>query len=203
MSKSPSKSRRTFTERARHWSKVILLPLGGWLHQRGVHPDTITLLGTLGVGLAGLTIASGQLQLGGVILLLTLPFDAIDGAVARAKGEHRPFGALLDSVCDRYADGFIFIAFSYYFAVQERPALLALALAALLGSLLVSYVRARADGVGVVASIGWFTRFERTVVIVVMTLLPMLLEIGLIVLAIGTHLTALQRLWFVKKSLEQ
>lgn len=187
----------TLTDRVRKRVQGVLNPLGHTLHSWGVHPDMITVFGLLLVLGAALLIANGHLQGGGVLLLIALPFDAVDGAVARAMKREGQFGAVLDSTLDRYADGVIFASLSYYFAQQAAPLLLGLALAALLGSYGVSYVRARAEGIGVQPKVGWFTRMERTGVILVMLLLPPLLPWGVGILALGTNITALQRLWFV------
>ena len=120
--------------------------------------------------MAALSLARGELLAGGLILLVSLPLDALDGAVARAMGRAGAFGMVLDSTLDRYADGLIFGALGYYFALRRGgPEMLALALAALVGSYLVSYVRARADDsrVGVSTTVGLFTRLERVVVILI------------------------------------
>ena len=197
----------TLTERVRELTRPLLDATGRALHQLGVHPDVITWLGLLITACASLLLSQGYLQAGGLLLLLGLPFDALDGAVARVRaaetGQTQRFGAVLDSTLDRYADGFIFIALGYYFAVQGHLDLLLLALIAMLGSLLVSYVRARADGVNVQATVGLFTRLERIIVILLILLIPALLAWGLLLLAIGTHLTALQRLYYVSKQLNQ
>ena len=141
----------------------------------------------------------------GLILLISLPLDALDGAVARASGRAGAFGMVLDSTLDRYADAFILAAFSYYFAEQGRADLMLLALAALIGAFLVSYVKARAEDakVGVSASVGLFSRMERVLALLIMTIAAGLLEsvaplaIGLLILAVGANLTALQRLRYV------
>src|SRR5690606_2771599 len=117
----------------------------------------------------------GQMRIGAIVLLIGLPLDALDGAVARAMKRTGKFGAMFDSTLDRYADGFIFAALSYYFAVQGQYNLLLMTQAALLGSLLVSYTRARAEGIGVDTKIGLFSRVERVVVIILMLLIPSLL----------------------------
>lgn len=192
---------KTFTDRMRRIASGILEPLGLRLHRLGIHPDWITAFGLLIVAVAAVFIAQGQLQLGGLILLLGLPLDAVDGAVARAMQRSDKFGAVLDSTLDRYADGFIFAALSYYFAVQGRFDILLLAQAALLGSLLVSYVRARAEGIGVECKEGFFSRLERVLVLLVILLFPVLLDWGVLLLAVGTNLTALQRLWNVNHTL--
>ncbi|MCA9913175.1 MAG: CDP-alcohol phosphatidyltransferase family protein [Anaerolineae bacterium] len=182
-------------------ARTLLNPAGRVLHRLGVHPDVLTLCGLLVVAVAAVVIGLGQMQAGAVVLLLGLPLDALDGAVARARPQKSRFGAVLDSVLDRYADGFIFMGLSYYFAQHDRFEMLLLAQVALIGSLLVSYVRARGDGVECAATVGWFTRVERSVVILVALLVPPLLDVGLLVLAVGTNVTALQRLWFIRKDL--
>ncbi len=144
------------------------------------------------------------------MLIISLPLDAVDGAVARAMKRKSAFGMVLDSTLDRYADGFIFASLSYYFAVQDRFEMMVLSLIALMGSFLVSYVRARADDakVSVATTVGIFTRVERVIVILVMILgmgltnQLIFLEIGVLVLAVGTNFTALQRLLFVYTALK-
>ncbi|MCY4073178.1 MAG: CDP-alcohol phosphatidyltransferase family protein [Chloroflexi bacterium] len=201
---------RTLTDKSRQRLRTPLDRIGLWLARSGVHPDAITVLGLLLVGLAALYIGAGDFLRGGVLLLLSLPLDALDGAVARAAQRQGSFGMVLDSTLDRYADGFIFAAFGYHFARHGRLEMLLLALFALIGSYLVSYVRARADDskVAVGVTVGWFSRLERVLVILVMTLAAGILktvqplEIGLVVLAVGTNLTALQRLRYVYSALK-
>lgn len=201
-SQQTEKKPKIFTDRLRGWTSGIINPIGRGLHRIGVHPDMVTVFGLIIVGVAAVFIGSGQIQWGGAILLIGLPLDALDGAVARAMQRKGQFGAMLDSTLDRYADGFIFAGLSYYFAVLGRFDMLLLAQAALLGSILVSYTRARAEGIGVDTKIGLFTRVERVTVIIIMLLAPILLEWGVLVLAIGTNFTAMQRLWFVYNSLK-
>lgn len=193
----------TFTDRLRKLTHAVLNPLGLTLHRLGVHPDAVTITGTLLVTAGAILIASGQLASGALVLLIALPFDALDGAIARAMQRQTRFGALLDSTLDRYADAAIFAGLGYYFAVQMQLELLVLAFAALVGSYGVSYVRARAEGIGVDVKIGLFSRVERIGVILLMLLWPTLLPIGLSVLAIGTNFTAFQRLIYVYRVLRQ
>jgi CDP-diacylglycerol---glycerol-3-phosphate 3-phosphatidyltransferase len=201
-SQQVKKKPQVFTDRLRAWTSSIINPLGAALFRMGVHPDMVTIFGLILVGIAAVIIASGQLQVGAVILLIGLPLDAVDGAVARAMQRKGRFGIMLDSTLDRYADGFIFAALSYYFAVLSRFDMVLLAQAALLGSLMVSYTRARAEGLGIDTKIGLFSRVERVVVIVIMLLAPIVLDWGVLLLAIGTNFTAFQRLWFVYKNLK-
>jgi len=192
-----------FTDRLRAWTSGIINPIGVALHRIGVHPDMVTIFGLMLVGIAAVVIARGHLQIGAIILLVGLPLDALDGAVARAMQRKGRFGAMLDSSLDRYADGFIFAALSYYFAVSGRFEMLVVAQAALIGSLMVSYTRARAEGLGIMDNkIGLFSRVERVAVIITMLLAPFLLNWGVVLLAVGTNFTAFQRLWFVYKHLK-
>ncbi len=189
----------TLQDRARAFTRTWLENIGAALHRAGIHPDTITLLGLVVVIVAAVFIGRGQLQIGGLVLLLGLPLDALDGAVARAMGRTDKFGGVLDSTLDRYADGFIFAALGYYYAAQDRLDYLLLAFAALIGSFAVSYVRARAGEAGMVVRIGVFDRMVRLAIILTMLLIPLLVDIGLWVLAIGANFTGLQRLWYVYK----
>ena len=205
----PEEAPQTLTDQLRRLTIGPLNRCGGALARLGVHPDWVTMAGLALVAVAALSLAHGEMLAGGLILLISLPLDALDGAVARALGRAGAFGMVLDSTLDRYADGLIFGALGYYFAAQGRLDMLALALAALVGSYLVSYVRARADDakVGVSTTVGLFTRLERVVVILVMTIgsgvldstLP--IEVGVLVLALGTNITALQRIWHVYSTL--
>ena len=199
----------TLTDRLRGLTRAPLNRCAVFVARLGIHPDWITVFGLLLVALAAVFIAGGEFLYGGLALLLSLPLDALDGAVARALRRSGAFGMVLDSTLDRYADGFIFAALGYYFAQSGRMDMLAAALAALIGSYLVSYIRARADDgkVAVRATVGWFSRLERVIVLLVMTIAAGLseseapLEIGLLILAVGANLTALQRLWHVYKTL--
>ena len=203
-------NRKTLTDSLRQLTETPLNRLGKILAGLGVHPDLITVLGLVLVAIASFFLAAGDFLGGGILLACSLPLDALDGAVARAMHRRGFFGMVLDSTLDRYADGFIFAALGYHFARQDRMEMLALSLLALIGSYLVSYVRARADDskVAVRTTVGWFTRLERIAVILLMTLTSgifneeIFLEIGLLVLAIGTNLTALQRLHYVYAALK-
>jgi CDP-diacylglycerol--glycerol-3-phosphate 3-phosphatidyltransferase len=110
---------------------------------------------------------------------------------------------VLDSSLDRYADGIIFGALAYSFALRDEFLLLLLAMAALNGSFVVSYVRARAGEAGLTVKVGWFSRLERVVVLLVMLFVPALMVPGLVVLAAGTNISAFQRLWYVRRHLDQ
>lgn len=198
----PEPTPSTLTDALRAYGNAFLKPIARQLHRWRVHPDTITFVGLGVVFVACVAIARGDFPLGGLILLLGLPLDALDGAVAREMQRKGQFGAVLDSALDRYADGFIFASLSYYFSVQGRPEWLIVSQSALIGTFAVSYLRAKGEGVGLVVKIGLFSRVERTLIMIPMLILPALLEAGVLVLAIGTQATALQRLWYIYKTLK-
>ena len=193
----------TFSDRMRALTSGLTSRAGTAVHQIGIHPDTITIVGLVVVAAAAYFIAQGQIPLGGVLLLISLPLDALDGAVARAMERKDRFGAVLDSTLDRYADGLIFGSLAYYFAGRGEGLNFILSLSSLMGSFVVSYVRARAGEADLSVKIGLFSRFERVVTLLLMLLIPPLLTLGLWVLAVGTNLTGVQRLWYVYKHLDK
>jgi len=166
----------------------------------GISPNTITLIGLLPALIAAWLIGTGALPLAGVVLILGAPLDALDGAVARAAGKVTPFGALLDSTVDRYADGLLFAAFTWYFAGRGETAGFLLTLIAWIGGFAVSYIRARAEAAGL-GSIqgGLFDRLVRMLMLIGMLLSGWLLP-GMLILAVGTQATALQRLLLAAKA---
>ncbi len=162
-----------------------------------VSPNVITMVG-LGLTLvAAALIALNLLLLAGLVLLLAGSMDILDGAVARVSGRMQRYGAFLDSTADRYGEGAIYLGMLYLFLIRlhQDPQVFLIA-AALLGSLLVSYVRARAQSLGFTCDGGWFARPER-VVITALGLMLGQLTIVLWILAILTNFTAIQRIYSV------
>jgi CDP-diacylglycerol--glycerol-3-phosphate 3-phosphatidyltransferase len=184
----------TFTDWLRRRTARLTSRLGQLGAQLGLHPDVITALGLVLAAFAAILAGAGQFTAAGIVLVLGAPLDALDGAVARAMNRTGSAGALLDSVTDRYADAFLFGGMTYYFAVRGESAGVLLGLAALIGAYGVSYVRARAEGLGI-GSIreGLFDRVVRILILIGMLLTGWVVA-GLIVLAVGSHLTALYRL---------
>jgi CDP-diacylglycerol--glycerol-3-phosphate 3-phosphatidyltransferase len=193
----------TFSDRARGVFAGLTAWAGGRMVALGVHPDTITWFGTGVVLVAAVAIGTGSLFLGGLLLLFSLPLDALDGATARAMKRTDRRGAVLDSTLDRYADGFITGGLVFYYATRADLLMLVVALAGGVGTFAVSYIRARAGEAGLSVKVGFFSRFERVIVLLLMLLIPPLLPVGVWVLAIGTHLTALQRLLYVNRHLDR
>ena len=196
--------------RARSSISNALAPVGGGLHRLGVSPNAITVVGTLGtVVSAALLMGTGRFLLAVIAITLFVLFDLLDGAVARAGGTASRFGAVLDSTCDRVADASIFAALIWWFAgsgqASSRPNLILAALLALVLGQLIPYVRARAEGLGVNASVGIAERAERLIIVLVgVGLAGLGLEIALpialwLLVAVGV-LTVGQRLNAVRRA---
>jgi CDP-diacylglycerol--glycerol-3-phosphate 3-phosphatidyltransferase len=193
---------KTLTDFMRYLFGGLTSRVGYRLYTWGIHPDFITLIGLVIVGIAGYAVAQGDFFVAVIIILIGAPLDAVDGAVARAMQRAGKFGALWDSTLDRYADGFIFMGLAYYFSEQSDQTAMLVSIMALLGSVLVSYVRARAEGLHLECKVGLFTRMERMVVILAMLLTGWVVP-GVWVLAIGTHFTVLQRVWYVSRAIHR
>jgi CDP-diacylglycerol--glycerol-3-phosphate 3-phosphatidyltransferase len=152
----------------------------------------------LGNFLGAYFLSQGKLVLGGWLVLIMTPIDALDGTMARLRGDPGEFGAFVDSVSDRYAELAILGGLLYYFAMQGDALGSTLAFAAAAGSVLVSYVKARAESLHYEAKVGLLTRVERYLVLAPLLVLNQPI-IALWILAILANFTALQRIWFVRK----
>ena len=168
------------------------------LRALGLTPNVLTMLGLVVCAGAATLVALGYLTAGGLVLLVASLFDILDGAVARVTGRMQRYGAFLDSTTDRYAECFTYIALLYYFLLHTHstvePMLVTFALT---GSLLVSYVRARAQSLGFDADGGLLARPERVVITVIGLVISPALFWALWVLAVLTNFTAVQRIWLV------
>jgi CDP-diacylglycerol--glycerol-3-phosphate 3-phosphatidyltransferase len=160
-------------------------------------PNSITIVGLLlNVGVAAV-IASGNLVLGGVFVLLAGAFDALDGAVARATGKTSQFGSFLDSTLDRYSEAVVFAGVLIYLTRTDAGTVpVLLTYATIVGSLMISYTRSKAEAIGIRGDVGFAQRLER-VVILALALLISEPVWGLWALAILTQLTALHRILHV------
>lgn len=164
----------TLRERIEGPLRARLEPLVGWLAAREITPNQVT-CGALGLALiAALLIGAGWLRLGALVLIAGSLGDLVDGMLARSTGQVSPFGAFFDSTLDRIGEGAVLAAVAYRFAVDGRPLLVALVVLALLGSLLVSYTRARAEALGVDCTVGLMSRAERLVLVIAGLLLGLL-----------------------------
>jgi len=192
------KQKFVFTNWLRVIFKGILDPIASFLNRIGLKPNTVTFLGLLGHIGGAYLLATGKITWGGLVILLTAPIDALDGTMARQRGEPSKFGGFVDSVTDRYAEIFIFGGLLYYFVQQQNSLATSLAYISIAGSIMVSYVRARAESLGFEAKIGLLTRVERYVVLIPALVLNYPI-VALWIMAILTNFTALQRIYSVRR----
>jgi CDP-diacylglycerol---glycerol-3-phosphate 3-phosphatidyltransferase len=183
-----------------------------------LRPNHISMMGLVTSMLAGLAFVFFPLA-GGILTLLTGLLDTLDGSLARAIGQSKKFGAFLDSVLDRYTELIIYLGIWTYFYRQDArtPIFSLLILLILFGSLMVSYTRARAEGLGERCLVGFFQRGERIILLglagILNPFVNLLTNSGwardavlvavLLILAIGTNLTALWRFLHVLNKLRR
>jgi CDP-diacylglycerol--glycerol-3-phosphate 3-phosphatidyltransferase len=188
-------------------------PTGRTLVRLGVTADVITVIGTLGATASALIFfPRGMWFTGAFAVWMFVMLDMVDGAVARASGRSSKFGALLDSSCDRVADAAVFGGLAWYFARHDRPTLLAASLLCLVLGSLTSYIRARAEGLGMTASVGFAERAERLIIVLVGTGvsgsflgIPYAQDVSLWFLVAASTVTVAQRIatvWKQSKALE-
>jgi len=192
------KNQITFTDQMRLRFRGVLDPIGAFLNRIGLMPNTMTILGLVGNTVGAIFLAQGKMTIGGLIILAMGPVDALDGTMARLRGEPSEFGAFVDSVTDRYSELVIFGGLLiYYFQQGDWTAALVTYVAAG-GSVLVSYVRARASSLGFDTKVGILTRMERYLVLAPTLVLDIPL-VGLWIIAILANITALQRIWDIRR----
>lgn len=190
------KSPASFSDWARTWGSKLLVPVATLLGKLGFTPNMLTLLGlTMTLGVA-VVLGLGHTTLGGWLFLLSGLFDALDGTLARVTNRKTPFGAFLDSTCDRYADAAILAGMMIPFLRTGQHTQVILAFVAIVGSVLVSYTRARAEGLGLECKVGLLTRLERFLLVAAALILNQVTPV-LWLLAILTNFTALQRIFHV------
>jgi CDP-diacylglycerol--glycerol-3-phosphate 3-phosphatidyltransferase len=190
------------TDRVRQWSRGIINPIARIVSRTGISPNGITVIGFLLMVGVGLVLSQGYLRLAGVLLIVAALFDALDGALARLQDRVTPFGAFFDSTMDRYAEAAVFLGVLVYFLRQGASTEVILTYIAIIGSLMVSYTRARGEGLGVSIRGGLLSRLERMVILVLFLLLNQL-AIALWILAPLTNLTALQRIWLTWRAMRE
>jgi CDP-diacylglycerol---glycerol-3-phosphate 3-phosphatidyltransferase len=192
---------RHIQQRVRQFVTMFVRPLAGL----GVTPNTLTVLGLLISILTAVIIAQGLFLAGGLLVLFAGIFDMFDGALARARNASTTFGAFFDSTLDRYSESIILFGLLFY-ALQkpvmqdrywpfryEQSWMISLVFIAAVGSLMVSYARARAEGLGLECKTGLLARPER-VVILALGLLTGAVIWALVILAIFSNVTAIERI---------
>ena len=198
---------RRIQQRARKLVTAIIQPLA----HLDVTPNTLTIIGLLLSVVTALVIAQGYLFVGGLLVLFAGVFDMFDGAMARVRNAATTFGAFLDSTLDRYSESIILFGLLYYAlqhpglqdvlwpAPHEQTWMIIFIFIAAVGSLMVSYTKARAEGLGIECKTGLLARPER-VVILAIGLLSNTGIWALALLAIFSHVTAVERIIAVRHS---
>ena len=177
----------------------ITNPIVGILSKSGVTPNTLTLTNLALNIVAAYVIATGHFLLGGVLILGSGLFDLLDGALARFTKQTTKFGAVLDSTVDRISEAATLCGLLIWYVAKEGATLeIVLILAVLIGSFLVSYIRARAEGLGWECQVGLFTRAERVIVLAIGLLVDQVF-IALCILVIFVFVTVVQRLVYLWK----
>ena len=192
------KKKMTFTDYLRVQFKGILDPLGAFFNRLGLMPNTMTILGLVGTTFGAILLAFGHITWGGIVIVLMGPIDALDGTMARLRGEASKFGAFVDSVTDRYAELVIYGGLLIYYLQKQNWLACGLVYLAAAGSVLVSYVKARAESLDFDAKTGLLTRVERYLVLApgLVFNIPI---VALWIIAILANFTALQRIIYVRK----
>ncbi|MDP2953761.1 MAG: CDP-alcohol phosphatidyltransferase family protein [Chloroflexota bacterium] len=181
-------------------AKRLTEPVAEGLCRLGVTANALTVSGFLLSLVTAWVLVGGQFFWGGVLVLFSSAFDLLDGAVARASGRPTPFGAMLDSTLDRFSEAALFFGLLVFYAARSSTPEVLLIFRALEGSRMVTYFRARAEGLGLRGEVGIFSREQRVIVLALGLILSPWLPFSLLVvlglLAIFTHLTAVQRLLY-------
>lgn len=179
--------------------RQLLNPLVWLLSTMRVRPDTLTFMGWgLSIG-AAILFGVGYIKSAGAVMLLAGLFDALDGAVARETGRMSSFGAFLDSTLDRLSESAVFVGIVFFYASASRPYEALVAGVAMTFSLLTSYTRARAEGLGLKCEVGILERAGRVVILSVLSLLGFV-TVGVGLVAVGALVTTVQRMIYVHRA---
>jgi CDP-diacylglycerol--glycerol-3-phosphate 3-phosphatidyltransferase len=194
--------------KAKNISTAIAHPFAVLFIKLRISADVITFIGTLGVCLTSVIyFSNGQFLIGALLFTFFVGFDALDGTMARMLNKKSKWGAFFDSVMDRIADGVVLASISYYFLIQQENLLFIVSLVALISSEIVSYTKARAEGLGLTCDTGIAERPERVIIIIFGTFLTglglsMAIQWSIWILAVVSLITVLQRMNFVYKQIK-
>jgi CDP-diacylglycerol--glycerol-3-phosphate 3-phosphatidyltransferase len=189
--------RNSAVQRLKADARRRAVPIGRWLSRLGITPNSLTVAGCLLNFGVGAVLTLGYNQIGGVLVLVVGAFDMLDGALARAAGKSTRFGAFLDSTLDRYSEAAVFLGILASAAARADLTVVLLTYAAAVGSLMVSYARARAECLGISCDVGWLQRPERVILLGLGLILGLTLPV-LAILAVLTNVTAIQRILHVR-----
>jgi CDP-diacylglycerol--glycerol-3-phosphate 3-phosphatidyltransferase len=189
---------KSFEEFMRATFKGVFEPIALFLTGIGVKPNAVTISGLIGHIVAATLATWGYMTYAGLVTLVMAPVDFLDGTMARMKGESSKFGAFVDSVTDRYSELFILGGLLLYYLRQGDWVACLIIYIAAAGSVLVSYIRSRAEGLGFEAKVGLLSRVERYVVLIPALIFNVPIP-GVLIIAVFANFTALQRIWYVRK----
>jgi CDP-diacylglycerol---glycerol-3-phosphate 3-phosphatidyltransferase len=192
------KERFVLSDYLRVRTRALWEPVALFFNRLGLNPNTMTILGLVGNAIAAVLIARGNMFWGGVLILAMAPVDALDGTMARLRGQPTKFGAFVDSVTDRYSDLVIFGGLLVYYQQLNMGLEMLIVYTAAVGSVLVSYVRARGQSLGYDTKVGLFSRLERFLVLIPSLILNIPL-VGAILIAVFGNITAIQRIMDVRR----
>lgn len=193
-----------FSATVQNWARGAAESVVRPLVQFGITPNSITIVGFFLNVLTAVVIGTGRLSTGGALLLFSAAFDMLDGAMARVTDQQSRFGAFLDSVLDRYSESAILLGLLYVEVKLDHIGTAVLVYAVAVGSIMISYARARAEGLGLDAKVGIAPRPERVLILGAGLVFPgpatgTTVVVALWILAVLTHFTAVQRLVYVWK----
>ncbi len=190
----------TWTRARTRW---LLVPFIDVARRLGLTPNTLTVLGFVLNMVAGVLIGNGYIFAGGAVMTaLAMPLDALDGELARVTNQQSKFGAFFDSTLDRFAEGALLMGLAAHFVRQNDITGVVVTFIALIGSLMVSYTRARAEGLGIECKVGLFSRFGRFILLAV-GLLSTFVTPMIWALAILSNYTAIERIIYVWRVLRK
>ncbi|HEV3473611.1 MAG TPA: CDP-alcohol phosphatidyltransferase family protein [Actinomycetota bacterium] len=187
------------------WDR-LMRPVGRLVSKGRISPNAVTVTGVVVQGVVALYILQGKLLVAGLIAIVAGLLDAVDGAVAKASGRTTRFGALLDSTTDRLSDALFFLPVAWLYGVapdiaeRDEPWVAAIALVALVASFLVSYVKARAEGLGLECNVGIAERAERVILLIAALVFSSLLPAIMVLLAALSTITVAQRIAHVRSA---
>lgn len=179
------------------------------LHRLGISPNAVSYTGFALTLISAVLLGAGQFIAGGVLLTVASLLDLVDGSLARATKQSSTFGAFLDSTLDRYSESVTLLALAFFYAGQAQSRLyVMLILLTIVGSLMVSYTRARAEALNVECKEGWLQRPERVFLLIVALLFNSLFADQLMLavlafMAVMTNVTAIQRVYQVYRRVQK
>ncbi len=180
------------TDEQKSWGRSVLGPLTSFFGSLGIHPNVLTVVGLIFAIAAGRALWLDHYRMGALLLLVGGVFDMLDGEVARAEERGSRFGAFFDSAIDRYTEIIPYLGLAYAMRLEN---LFLLPYLVITGSLMVSYTRARMEGLGGTCTVGLLERPERIALLFLGLMLGgFFLLLALVLLAAGSHFTAFQRM---------